>query len=368
MSTSVQFSTQKCAQKSLGIITLNRPKNLNALNLEMIDLIRQQLREWAINDDIALILLQASGDRAFCAGGDVRVLAQALLDNPKAAIKGAGNYFAAEFELDYAIHCFAKPILCWGDHIVMGGGMGLMAGSSHRVVTERTQFSMPEIGIGYFPDVGASHFLNQMPGKSGLFLGITGKRFYGDDAVFLGFADYFIDSGRKEHILDLIAKEEWSDEIKLNKRFLTKILHRFEAQEITSRFAAHLPQIDLLLSQQTFAEVDRSLINFQTDDPWWQEALDLYQAGSPSSRALVFAQYHRANRLTLKENFLEEWKVAVNCALRPDFAEGIRALLIDKDKNPHWKPASTKGLAGMEDYFKLPSEFSENLLAARLEN
>ena len=179
----------------IGVITLNAEKTLNALSLDMIDLMAEQLALWSTDDNIALVLMQAAGEKAFCAGGDLQNLYQSMLTHHASVDKDdvranqyACDFFNREYRLDYLIHTYPKPILCWGHGIVMGGGIGLMAGASHRVVTEKSRLAMPEIGIGLFPDVGGSYFLNRMPGKLGLFLALTGAMVNAADAKFTKLA------------------------------------------------------------------------------------------------------------------------------------------------------------------------------------
>lgn len=168
----VLFEEWQCADKSLlGVATLNLPKALNALNLEMVKLLLAKLTEWEQREDVGAVLLRGAGEKAFCAGGDVVSLHNAMKDNPGAVPAAAREFFCEEYQLDHAIHAFSKPFIVWGSGIVMGGGMGLLMGASHRIATETSRMAMPEITIGLFPDVGGSFFLNKMPPGCGLFCG-----------------------------------------------------------------------------------------------------------------------------------------------------------------------------------------------------
>ena len=161
----------------VAVATLDAPKSLHALTLDMVRLLDGALQRWAFDPSIACVVLQSSTDKAFCAGGDVRSLRAAVLAEPQAMPNAVAQaFFSEEYRLDHRIHTYSKPLLVWGGGIVMGGGLGLMAGASHRVVTETTRIAMPEISIGLFPDVGGSWLLPRMPGRSGLFLGLTGAR------------------------------------------------------------------------------------------------------------------------------------------------------------------------------------------------
>ena len=193
----IRFSQQSAGDFSLGIITLDNPRALNALDLEMLRAVADKLLEWRDQRSIACIVLHAESEKAFSAGGDVKSLMAALKRD--GAMPVALEYFTTEYFADYLIHIYPKPILCWADGIVMGGGIGIMNGASYRVVTERSILAMPEITIGLYPDVGATYFLNRAPSGIGLFLGLTGARFNGHDAVAIGMADGLIPSQKILH-------------------------------------------------------------------------------------------------------------------------------------------------------------------------
>ena len=219
----------------LGVITLDAPKSLHALTLEMIRAIDGALVRWADDAAVACVVLQSSTDKAFCAGGDVRSLRTAVAEqagvvpNPQALA-----FFAEEYRLDHRIHTYAKPLLVWGGGIVMGGGLGLMAGASHRVVTESTRIAMPEITIGLFPDVGGSWFLGRMPGRSGLFLGLTGAPMNAADALYTGLGDYFLRQEERAMVLDALALAQWQASAQANSEQLDRLLRGFSAPTPTS--------------------------------------------------------------------------------------------------------------------------------------
>src|SRR5919108_5916266 len=208
-------------QFKLGFLTLHNPGSLNALDLDMFAAMERKLLEWRARDDIACIVLHADSDRAFCAGGDVKALAMALERDGTVA---AREFFSAEYFVDHLIHIYSKPILCWADGITMGGGIGIMNGASCRVVTERSTLAMPEVAIGFFPDVGATHFLNRLPPGLGLFLGLTGARFNGSDAVAIGMADGFVNAGKKIETLLGLTCLGWTADSEHNKKILKTYL------------------------------------------------------------------------------------------------------------------------------------------------
>jgi len=195
----VIFTEEVAGSARLGVIALNNPRALNALTLEMFHAMERQLLSWREREEIACVVLHAPSPKAFCAGGDVKALVSELTRT--ADIDAAAAFFTAEYFVDYLTHVYPKPILCWADGITMGGGIGIMNGASSRVVTERTIMAMPEIAIGFFPDVGGTHFLNRMPEGLGMFLGLTSARFDGADAVAIGMADFAIAAAKKGEVL-----------------------------------------------------------------------------------------------------------------------------------------------------------------------
>ncbi|PFH10384.1 enoyl-CoA hydratase/isomerase-like protein [Collimonas sp. PA-H2] len=336
--------------KRIGVATLNVEKTLNSISLEMVDLLDAQLRAWAGDPQIAMVLLQAAGEKAFCAGGDLQGLYRTMLDQHASGqsvdIKSnsyACDFFEREYRLDYLIHTYPKPMLAWAHGIVMGGGIGLMAGASHRVVTEKSRLAMPEITIGLYPDVGGTWFLNRMPGQLGLFLALTGASFGAADAIFARLADYQIEHSQKQALLASLLSQPWDG--KRDDVLLTRVLLAAE-QQAQPAFAAapaplrqHFELIHQLCSAPTLDEVVQNIVGLQTDDAWLQKGIATLVAGSPASAWLSHALQRRALHMSLAEVFRLEYVVSLHCAARADFAEGIRALIIDKDRQPKWQPA-----------------------------
>ena len=196
----------------LGRVTLNVAATLNSLTLEMVDLLQAQLDAWRDDDDIAAIFIEGAGEKAFCAGGDVQALHQSAVPHRAAPATTRRISFAREYRMNYTLHTYPKPIICWGHGIVMGGGLGVMAGCSHRVVTEKTRIAMPEVTIALFPDVGGSWFLNHMPGNAGQFLALTGASINAADAMYTGIADRFIASERRKTVCRALVAAELEED------------------------------------------------------------------------------------------------------------------------------------------------------------
>ncbi len=346
------FTTEKTTSGHyLGIMTLNSPKSLNALSVEMCQLLSQQLEQWQTQPEIVAILLKGAGDKAFCAGGDIRKLYDSMGVDAPMPNPYATEFFGDEYKLYRQMHFYPKPLILWGDGIIMGGGMGLMAACSHRIVTERTRFAMPEIAIGLFPDASGSWFLQRMPAKIGLFLGLTGVHCNGNDALFTNLAEYSINSKDYDLLLQKLLASDW--QTMFDSSYL------IDAYSIVSRTLAQLPKADLAQSKlatywqpiqhlmnsgaladiDTVMQDDTKLAALNADfaqDPWVQRAIHTYRRGCPVTAALAFTLYHKVAQLSLEQILYLELNIAVHCAANPDFKEGVRALLIDKDKTPSW--------------------------------
>ena len=335
----VLFETAPTDNGSLiGIATLNAPKALNALNLDMIKLLDPQLRLWADDDAIAMVIIKGSGDKAFCAGGDVVSLHSAMKTKQPAYF--VEDFFAQEYRLDYLIHCYDKPILLWGNGIVMGGGLGLMAGASHRVVTETSRIAMPEQTIGLYPDVGGSYFLPKMPEHVGLFLGLTSASINCDDALFVKLADHYVGSDKYNSILAAIMAEKWGKTTSLNHEKLTKLL--IEIEHTSTRMPkgnikANLATIQKLGEFDDLQSKVDYIHSLETDDKWLLRAQKALAHGCPLSCALVAQQLKQSQGKSLAECFKMELGMSVRCAEVGEFQEGVRALLVDKDGKPDWQ-------------------------------
>ncbi|MDR1076422.1 MAG: enoyl-CoA hydratase/isomerase family protein [Xanthomonadaceae bacterium] len=341
----VLFEETRCGNGTrIGIATLNAPVTLNSLSLEMVDLLDARLRTWAEDGNLALVVLRGSGDKAFCAGGDLRNLYRSMGEHAEsgnanpAANRYASGFFAREYRLDYRLHSYSKPILCWGHGIVMGGGMGLMAGASHRVVTEKSRLAMPEIGIGLFPDVGGSWILNHVPGRTGRFLALTGAALNAADALYAGLADFAIAHAGFQGLLTALTEQAWSRDRMQNDHRLTELLRRRPLPLSSGPLQLHRQQIDDCCGHATPDATVAAIAALAADDPWIARAQAALAAGCPGSMRLAWELLERSSRLSLAEVFRLEYTVGLHCAAHGDFREGIRALLIDKDKTPHWQP------------------------------
>ncbi|MFJ1298878.1 enoyl-CoA hydratase/isomerase family protein [Pseudomonadota bacterium AL_CKDN230030165-1A_HGKHYDSX7] len=357
----------------IGVATLNAPQTLNGLSLEMVDLLDERLQRWATDPAVALVILQGAGDRAFCAGGDLQGLYRSMKEHQGQgpwANTYARRFFEHEYRLDYRIHAFPKPVLCWGSGIVMGGGMGLMMGASHRVVSETTRMAMPEITIGLFPDVGGSWLLNRMPGRTGLFLALTGANLNGSDAFFAGMADFRLDTARWDDFNEALLHEPWAAQPggpgtgnlaprSINDGLLRQVLlaHEPSAPLEPGPLRHNSFLVNSVAGSNRLEEVYEEIAELKDHaDPWLARAAQTMLAGSPGSARLAFALQSRLRLRSLEDVFRAEYVAALAATAYGDFQEGIRALLIDKDKRPRWHPATLEDAtdAWVQQFFEEP--------------
>lgn len=321
----------------IGVATLNAPTTLNSLTLEMVEVLTPQLQAWQQDDATACVVLRGSGDRAFCAGGDVVQLRNSSL----AGDGSAAIFFEKEYRLDYLIHTFGKPIIAWGHGVVMGGGLGLLAGASHRVVTPETRLAMPEVTIGLYPDVGGSWFLNRMPGRTGLFLALTGAAINASDTLYLGLGDRLLQHQQWDDVIAGLSSLEWGNTTAHNGQ-VSHLLRELEgsAQAPANVVRDHYDVIQSMTDGDNLEQIVANITGYTGDDKWLSGAAKILANGCPTTIALVYQQLKHSLHLSLKEAFQMELILSVNCMNFNNFAEGVRALLIDKDRKPQFDPAS----------------------------
>ncbi|MDE2402485.1 MAG: enoyl-CoA hydratase/isomerase family protein [Burkholderiales bacterium] len=342
--------------RRIGVATLNAPAALNALSLTMVDALMPRLSAWAADPQVVAVLLDGAGDKAFCAGGDLRELYQSMRDCGSAPNAYAQQFFGREYRLDHLIHTFPKPVLCWGHGIVMGGGMGLMAGASHRVVTEKSRLAMPEIAIGLYPDVAGSWFLRRMPARLGLFLALTGAPMNAADALFAGLADFYLPHERKASLIEALSLTSWHADGTTHAAQLSHVLEtlRDDTPPSESKLRIHFDAIQTLMGHDDLPDIARRLAACTASDAWLSGAAQNFLKGSPTSAALAFALWRNVPHLSLAQVFRNEFDASLGCCAHHDFAEGIRALLIDKDRQPRWQPAQLDqvDVSLLEDHFR----------------
>jgi len=345
----VLFETMRADNgKLIGLATLNSEKSLNALSLPMVELLLPQLQAWKDDPQVAMVLLQGAGDKAFCAGGDIRDLYHNMQQQPGVFQPYVTEFFTKEYHLDYLIHTFDKPVLVWGNGIVMGGGLGLMAGASHRIVTSTSRIAMPEMAIGLYPDVGGSWFLNRMPAGCGLFLGLTGASINAADAKLIDLADHFIPHNQKDAVLAKLKTIRWGNTVALNHQKLSdELLHLEELsrnQQPASQIRLHQQSIAALTQCQDLASAMQAILSMPNEDAWLSKAKASLQYGSPITAHIVYRLLQLGQSKILADSFRLELGLSVQCGKLGEFTEGVRALLIDKDQKPAWRYPSVEAV------------------------
>ena len=320
----------------VGWITLNRPKTLNALSLEMVDQIGIQLRDWAENDQVLLVCIQGAGEKGLCAGGDMRAFYDRKDSN---ADELAYQFFSTEYRLNRDMFGYNKPILVYLNGIVMGGGVGISIGASHRVVTEKTKWAMPEMNIGFFPDVGGSYFLNKMPGQAGLYLALTSNIIGPGDVLHVGGADYYLPAERWDKLVQSIKESEWTMEQVHTQ--LTDLLSRYSDDKPESPLKAVQEKIDNHFSFDTMEQIMSSLQQAgEKGDEWAAKTAQTLAAKSPTALKVALQQIRRGQKMLLADCFKMEMNMGMQFMRAHDFYEGVRAVLVDKDRSPKWFPAT----------------------------
>jgi len=337
----------------IGCITLNRPKALNALSLDMVRALTQALLDWQSNPQVLAVAVRGSGKEgpfgAFCAGGDIRFFHQAA----HAGDASLGDFFTEEYRLNHLIHTYSKPYIAFMDGIVMGGGMGISQGASVRVVTERTKMAMPETHIGLFPDVGGGYFLSRCPGRLGEYLGLTGQMLSGPQAVAAKLADIALPSGMLEPIWNTLTTSPFENAESVERWVLA------QAGAMAPEKLTPQPQIDEVFGLPSMADM---LVKLESaTDEWSQKTAHVLRHRSPLMLHVVLEQIRRARQMSLADDLRMERDMVHHCFhLRPvadsETVEGIRALAVDKDHTPNWKPARVEDvdLSEAARFFETP--------------
>jgi len=340
-----------------GIITLNRPKALNALNLSMVNKIYPQIGEWEKDPSTTMIIMKGAGEKSFCAGGDiVDVTKQAKKENYLAG----ETFFREEYKLNYRIATCDVPYIALIDGICMGGGVGLSVHGDERVCTERTMFAMPETAIGLYPDVGGSYFLPRLSLHLGMYLAMSGFRLKGRDVYKAGIATRMVHSSQLEQVeKDLVNLDNPT------RQDITDLLrkHHMNCQEGRERDYLVLRDYEKYMARCFIADNVQDVIkNLETDGTEWaREVLKVLMKMSPTSMAVTHKQLKLGSQLPLEECLQMELRISANMLRKGDFIEGVRSLLVDKDRNPQWNPTSVSDISQEEidSYFVMPEGVEE---------
>lgn len=345
----------------IAFITLNRPAALNALSYDMIVALSKTLQECARDANVHAILIKGAGEKAFCAGGDIRAL------HESATTGGTRHeeFFIAEYQLDHYLHHFPKPYVALMDGINMGGGMGISEASKLRVVTDRTRIAMPEVGIGLFPDVGGSYFLSRLPGSLGLYLALTGNQVRAADVLYAQLGDVYLGRPAIEQLDKVLGELRWSDD---HSADMNRAIRGLASTDYpVAPLAALRPAIDLHLAHATVPAIMQSLRGEQRSEyaEWAEQTLKTMEGRSPTMMMVSLKQLQLGKTMTLADCFRMELGMTKQCFKHGDIIEGVRALIIDKDNKPQWKPARLADVtpASVDAFFQSPWTAASHPLA-----
>ena len=319
---------------------------LNSLSLDMIELLVPTLAQWAQREDVVALLFTGAGDRAFCAGGDIQALYHAIVRNHERGEvidEYPYQFFEQEYRLDYQIHTFPKPVVAIGHGVVMGGGLGIFSAADYRVVTERSRIAMPEVTIGLFPDAGQTWLLRNMEPHFATFLGVTGSHINAADALAIGLATHHTAGGARSEVLASLCAADWSGNA---HAAVAEVLRGLPEADLPDAQINALPET--LSPHMDLAEVVVAIRALRGTSPWIDRGIDAMDSGCPTTVGVVVEQLKRARDMTLAETFQMEMVIGTHCANNRDFAEGVRALLIEKDNAPNWQFGDLQSLP--EDY------------------
>ncbi len=337
---------------SLGLVTLNRPKALNALTLDMIRQFDPQLRRWASDDGVKAIVVQGVGDKAFCAGGDVLKLYLAGKDDKEGRSSNPviQAFFREEYVLNRLIKRYPKPYIALMNGVTMGGGVGISEPGSHRIGTERTLYAMPETAIGFFPDVGGTYFLPRYPGQIGAFLGLTGERLKSADCLYANIIDACVPSAQLPALVDELALSDGSAEA------IQAVIDRHAESPGEAPLAAWRPIIDRCFG---FDRMEDILAALAAEESAWAAGVRATLAKmSPISMKVTLAAIRRGAKHDFEGCMVQEYQLSQSMLVNDDFYEGIRSVLVDKDRNPRWSPDRLEAVsdAQVERHFTPPSQ------------
>jgi len=315
---------------AVGRITLNRPQALHALTTNMCRLMIQALLAWRDDAAVQLVLIDHSGERGFCAGGDIRMLAESGAGDGRLA----REFFFTEYRLNTLLHDYPKPLVAIMDGVTMGGGVGLSRPCRFRVATERTTFAMPETGIGLFPDVGGGWYLSRMSDHIGLWLALTGARIKAADCELVGIATDYVESASVPELKARIVADPGQAETALTE---------LEGDPGRPGLAAHQDEIARLFAGASVEAIVADLKAADTE--WAREQLGILAGKSPQTMKVAFRQLKLGGALTrFADNMAMEYRIGARVVQRHDFLEGVRAVIIDKDNAPRWDPPSLEGV------------------------
>ncbi|MGR5062772.1 enoyl-CoA hydratase/isomerase family protein [Photobacterium sp. DNB22_13_2] len=352
MSGLVNISELECGGGlKFGVAELNNTDSLNALTFEMLVVLHEALKHWQDDHNIVGVLIHGTGDKAFCAGGDVRAMYRVMhetksADSPDSSCHAIGyltDYFTIEYKTDYLIHTYSKPVIVWGQGIVMGGGIGLYIGASHRITTPTSKLAMPEISIGLYPDVGGTWFLNHLPQGVGLFLGLTGATVNATDALALSMTEHILLPHQKGMLLEKLQQVNWDDVEPYQgvTELLDGLGNEAKYTHPQNALIPHLQAIQTACQYGSLQEIYEQIQAMAepvdaSEGKWLRRAKQTLREGSPITAHICYRQLTQFHYESLADCFRLELTLSVRCGELGEFYEGVKARLIEKTNQPKW--------------------------------
>lgn len=323
----------------VGVITLASPQTLNALSLPMVHEIFMQLQRWEEDPLLSCVFITSIIPKAFSAGGDIRQVVESCRQHPGESDKLAKAFFSAEYQLDDYVHHYPKPIIGWGQGYALGGGLGLLQGCSIRIATPSSRFGMPEMNIGFFPDVGGAWFLSRIPEKLGLFIALTATQVNAADALQIGWADRFMLDTQKDELLQGLQQIDWQHNAEQQLHQLIKGLEQVAIGQLPETFIMSRKQtIKAALDHADLPSIWHAIVALKdTPDAFLINAAQTLEKGCTSTAWIIWEQLRRLGHRSVSEVLQMDYIVSLNCCRFNDFTEGVRAVLIDRDQKPNWQ-------------------------------
>lgn len=366
-------------RSKIGVMTLNSAKTMNAVDLEMVNLIDDVIARWQGDDDVVAMVMRGAGDKAFCAGGDIRQLYDSMKATGEDHLQYADSFFTGEYGKNYRVHRFGKPLIAWGNGFVMGGGLGLYIGANHKVGTQTLKLAWPEIRIGLFPDVAGSYYLSRLEFPVGHWMALTGSQMNAADCKHAGLINYCLDNNDFNVMIEQLLSQPWQTNKAMNNQYVRELLTAMEddtkiefpesnllenKDQINEIFSViqkpeedELAYIDVVSSnKKSLGKIAVSMGKTQKDSAnssWLNQGIDNFMSGCPATAHLIMQQLQKGKNMTLKEVVQWELVMALQSVRHPDFSEGIRAMVVDKDFQPKWQHDDVSGV---------PNEWVEEMM------
>lgn len=326
----------------LALMTLNVPEAMNAVDLDMVNLIDGQIEQWNQDNSIAAIIMCGAGEKAFCAGGNILKLYDSMINSDEdQRLQYADAFFKGEYAKNYRLHQVTKPLIAWGHGFVMGGGLGLFIAANHRVGSECLKLAWPEVRIGLYPDVAASYYLSRLPYPVGHWMGLSGSHMNTTDSKKLKLIQYAISHTCWQTMIDTLLQQNWSNNRAVNHQHVRAVLNKMDADSVENMPASQLddiaPDLEYVFSDTDLKSIAARMRQYKTENQWLKQGLDNFEKACPATAHLIMRQIAQGPHMSLREVVSWELTLAYQAVRHPDFCEGIRAMVVDKDYKPVWQ-------------------------------